>query len=400
MGRDVDAAALEHVGHDGGGRADGFLPDIDGGPGGESAETVMVDDFENLGLFDAFDGLGPFVVVDEDDLLALGLEHHAAVDDAFVASFLEDGVADVFGVDDLLFDILQQVGGVEGYDVAGHEEAHGNALVDHARRGIGVVGRGDDEAAVGFCCSLDGGGNGRVAREDETDTARLQQSELDIFPVPEDDEVAGGDVGGECGGLGGADFDFAVEKARGIAGDEGAFEGADDVFEGGFAVFEFADGVVLVVAFGEVSDGDDTDDGVIGVDDGDGFEVRVFDEEAAHVAQGFSGRDGGCVVEVDVLEGRIEIVDEPWFFEAETVEHVACFFVEFAGAGGLGVEAELPLEVGVGDGGAHGVRVGVAVADDPDGFVFVWHVGYLAINTCCCSLFCGGRSVLRAVRPG
>lgn len=162
-----------------------------------------------------------------------------------------------------------------------------------------------------------------------------------------------------------------MEEAGGIAGDEGAFEGADDVGEGGFAVFEFADGVVLVVAFGQVPNGDDADDGVPAVDDGHGFEVRVFDEEAPHVAQGFSRRDGRRVVEVDVLEGRVEIVDEPWFFEAEAAEHVACLFVEFAGAGRPGVHAELPFEVGVGDGGAHGVRVGVPMADDPDGFLFV-----------------------------
>jgi len=72
FGGGADAVFKIKVGDDGGGAANGIVFEGDGAFGLEVAKTVVVDNFEDLGLFDTVDGLGFFVVVQEDDLLVPG----------------------------------------------------------------------------------------------------------------------------------------------------------------------------------------------------------------------------------------------------------------------------------------------------------------------------------------
>jgi len=63
-----DAVGEELLGDDGAGRSDGFVAEQDGLLRGEGAEAVVIDDFDDLDFAGALDGLGEFVVIDEDEL--------------------------------------------------------------------------------------------------------------------------------------------------------------------------------------------------------------------------------------------------------------------------------------------------------------------------------------------
>ncbi len=89
---ECNALVTVHLGDDGGGGADDAVDEGDGLFGGDVAEAVVVDDFEDAELVDAFDSEGDFVVVDHDDV-DVGLLDEVAfaehADDAFVG--VDDG---------------------------------------------------------------------------------------------------------------------------------------------------------------------------------------------------------------------------------------------------------------------------------------------------------------------
>ena len=112
---------------------------------------MVVDDLHDLGLLEAVDGLGALVVVDEDDVLLVGVDQVGRAHDAGVGAVLvDDGEEAVLRAG---HDLLRVVdGGVDGeaVDLVGGEHlgAHGDGHGDEAGGGVGVVRGGDDGAAA------------------------------------------------------------------------------------------------------------------------------------------------------------------------------------------------------------------------------------------------------------
>jgi len=107
---------LEHSGDDAAGGTHDFVDEADGFFGGEvSAEAVVVDDFENDGIFGTFDGLGKFIVVDQNEL-GFGRIDQVGFGEGsnqFFRAFLQDGKEGLVGLLDFGEDPVHEICGFE-----------------------------------------------------------------------------------------------------------------------------------------------------------------------------------------------------------------------------------------------------------------------------------------------
>ena len=306
-------------------------------------------------------------MVDENDVLLLGGEEVGRADEAHVAAVLvDDGEVAVAGLGHHLARVVD--GGVDAHleDVLGeHLGAHGDGHRDEARRGVGVVGRGDDGAAAAL-----GGGEHlvrdvRAAADHEAARAALHGKALRLVAVGDEHDVAGLD--GVLHHLGrGAHADAAAGDARGgVAEDHLAVQRVDDVGVAGGGLADHAHVKDVHVGVGDVLDRDEALQAVLVVGDAEGVHAGLAHEvpggEQAHLAV-----DAVLPLISGVLDLGRDGRDELGLVEAEVAEHEGRLAVDGAGAARLvdvGV-LDLVLKVRVGNGRADAVRVRMQVSDD------------------------------------
>src|SRR5699024_7579690 len=131
----------------------------------QAADAVVVDDLKDLRLVQPVHGLRRFVVVAQDDLLAVQVEQVAAAHNAAVAAFFVQNreVAVPHAGHDLARVLdggvhaeFQQLG-------AAHKVPYRGGGGDQPRRGVTVVGGGDDAAAFLLRARQDAARHGRPA---------------------------------------------------------------------------------------------------------------------------------------------------------------------------------------------------------------------------------------------
>ena len=371
----LDARLLVDAIDDGAGASHGHEPEPHGTARLEAADAVVVDDLHDLGLLESVYRLGALVVVHEDDVLLLDVEHVGRAHEADVVALLvDDGEEAVARLGHDLLGVVDRGVEAELEDVAlEHLGTHGDGHADESCRGIGVVRRDDDGAAV----TLGGGdhalGHLGAAADDDAAGVALDGELLGLVAVGHEDDVAGED--GVLHHLWrGADPDVALlDAAVGVADDHLAVQGLDDVGVLGLGLRQGAGVEDVHVRVGDVLDGDKADEVLLAVGDAEGVETNLLHEvpcgEEAHLLV-----DARLVLDLDVLDLRRHRGDEGRLREPEVLEHEGRLAVDGTSATGL-VDGliNLVLEVGVGDGRADAVCVRVKVSNDVDLADCLWH---------------------------
>ena len=368
-----DIVTEEAVGDDGAGGADGFVPEQDGLLGGKGTDAMVVDDLDDLDFFGTLNGLGKFVVVDEDELAVDGLEEVGLGQDADgLAAGVEHGENKIAGGGGFV------ANGGEGGVFAEAEEflvqdvADGDGGAAEGGGGGGVVGAGDD-ADVFLLGGLDGlGFDGDAAGDDEDADAFADGDVLDIPAVADDDGEFFRGIAVEAVGEGfeahGADHEDEILFAVDIeAGDDLAIEGLGEAVDGG----EDLAGMMGVLGGGEkelaeLEQGEQALAFLVLVEDGEDAEVFLV-----HQAEGFDGGGIGTHTEDaalhDVGDLGGDVRDEDGGGDAKGVQDKIDALVGVAAAGGDGfVHAGAAFEFGIADGGADGIRIRVAMTDYQD----------------------------------
>src|SRR5699024_4922885 len=185
------ALFLEHLVEDGGRAAHRHVAEIDGAGGLQAADAVVVDDLQDIGLFQAVHGLGALVMIDEDQLFAVQVQqvaagHHAAV----FAVFVQDGKIAVPHAGHDFARVL--AGGVDAeleQFLGAHEVAHRRGGGGEPPGGVGVVGGGEHGAVFFLRAGQDGAGHRRPAADDDGRRAAVDGAHLGLIPVGDQHQV-------------------------------------------------------------------------------------------------------------------------------------------------------------------------------------------------------------------
>ena len=222
----------------------------------------------------------------------------------------------------------------------------------------------------------------RAVADDDAAHAGLDGEALGLVAVGDQDDVAGLDVALHHLRRG-SDADAALlDAALRVAGHHLAVQGVEDVGVARLAAGEDRGVEDVHVGAGDVLDGDQALDVVVGVGDDQGVDLGLLDEVPRDV-EARLGVDAGLVLEADVLDLRGDARDERGLVEAEVPEGELRLAVDRAGATCL-VDGlvDLVLEIGVADCGTDRVRVRMQVAYDVYLADCVWHVHSLVRIGC------------------
>ena len=126
------------------------------------------------------------------------------------------------------------------------------------------------------------------------------------------------------------------------------------------------------ITFGEVADGNDTDEVAVGVGYGHGLQFALT-HDFAEVTERIVLTDDGFAFKRNVLDARIQIGKEQRLRDFEIFQRVFGLVVDFAATGRHGIDAASLFEVRVADCRANRIRVGIAMPDDVNWFIAAFH---------------------------
>ena len=172
----------------------------------------MIDDLGNRDLLRARDGLRDFVVVDQDEAGADGLEQVALGQDALERAVVVGDEQRVGGAGGKFLARVGEPGvGADGGELAVDDAIHrGRRADDPGGRG-GVVGAADEADALGLGEFDDLGFDLEVAGDDEGADAEFDGALLNVAAVADDDERL---IGGDFLALGNAPERTDVHRAE------------------------------------------------------------------------------------------------------------------------------------------------------------------------------------------
>ena len=175
---------------------------------------MVVDDFQNFRLIQPVHGLGALVVIHQNDLLAVYVQQVAAADHtAVLAVFVQNGeVAVAHARHDLLRVLHGRVYAEFQQAVGAHKVAHGRGSRHQTAGGVGVVGRGQNVAALFLGARHNGARYSRAAADDQRRRAAVNGAHLGFVPVGYQHQIAGLDQLLHNFGAG-ADADVAFRDA-------------------------------------------------------------------------------------------------------------------------------------------------------------------------------------------
>ncbi|MPM58776.1 hypothetical protein SDC9_105609 [bioreactor metagenome] len=143
--RGHQAPVLIHPRHNGGGAAHRLVSHVDGIPGLDVRQTVVVDDFQNLRLFQSPDGLSRFIVVHQNHPLARRAQQVEAGQGPHHLFFLvQNGITAEAAFQNRLPHVVDIIVQMEAYKVFCFTDAvHRQGKADQPHRAVGVIGRGN-----------------------------------------------------------------------------------------------------------------------------------------------------------------------------------------------------------------------------------------------------------------
>ena len=220
----------------------------------------MVDDLPDIRRLNALDGLGPLVVIHQDDMFSLGSQQVPAGDHAQIFSVrIQDREITVTLVGHDVPNIIDGILIGETDDIFhGHKIADGHGLVDQSCRGVCIIGRGDHRAAPFLGQLPDGQGNTRALADNDAACLHLNGAELGFVPVSQDHQVMLFNIILHQIRICGGDQDLSLIKiCIRVSHHNAALQGIQDVGILGIGLGDDAAVIQVHVGFGDISDGDD-----------------------------------------------------------------------------------------------------------------------------------------------
>ena len=144
--RGQNALFLIHTGNDGIGRAHRLIADIDRIGGLDIRQAVVIDDLQNIRLFQAGNGLGSFVMVHQHHPFSPGTEQMIPGQKAYyLFAFIQNRIAGMTVLQHLLPDLVHPVFQMEGNDtVSTANTTDGGRLEDHPGSTVSIEGGGNN----------------------------------------------------------------------------------------------------------------------------------------------------------------------------------------------------------------------------------------------------------------
>ena len=183
------ALLAEHLVQNGGCAAHRHIAEVDRPGSLQIADAVMVDDLQNIGFFQAVHSLLAFVVVHQNQLLAVQVQQVTAADHAAVLAVLVQNreVAVAHAGHDLAGVLNGRVYAEFQKLLSAHKVAHRRGGGDEPRGSVGVVGGGQDGAALLLGAGHDGAGHCRAAADDDGPGTAVDGAHLRLVPVGDQD---------------------------------------------------------------------------------------------------------------------------------------------------------------------------------------------------------------------
>ena len=336
LGRNLHAGLGVGAVDDRAGAAHGLGAVVDGRVCLDGANAVVVEDLHDLGLVKAVNRLGALGVVDENDVLALDVDEVGRAHQAKVGAVLVDNGEEA--VARLCHDLARVVHGRVDRELqdslAEHLGAHRHGHADKASGGKGVVRRGDDGATVALGRGDDALGHVGATADDQAAGVALHGELLRLVAVGDKHDVASLD--GVLHHLRrGAHAHVALgDAAVGVAQEQLAVEGLDDVLVGGLGFGEHGGVEDVHVRVGDVLHRDEALEVLVLIGDAERVHLGVLHHvpcgEEAHLCV-----DAGLLLHHDVLDLRRHRGDERRLVKAKVLEHKRGLAVERPRAPGL-----------------------------------------------------------------
>ena len=330
---------------------------------------MVVDDLQNIRLLQPVDGLRALVVVDQNQLLAVQVQEVTSADDAAVLTvFVQNREIAVADVRHDLFRVINRRIDAEFLQVVGaHEVPHRRGGGDETPGRVGVVGRGEDGAALFLCAGDDGAGHRRAAADDNGLCAAVDSAHLRLVPVGDEDNVAGLDEFLHDFGAGANADIAAVDAGVGRADDQLGFERLQNVRAAGVCGGQHGRVKQIHVGIGNILDRDQTLQLVLIVHNAEGVDLDIAHQVpgGAHAHFAVNAR---LFADVNVFDLGADISAQARRLHAEMLQNKAGLAVDMPGAARLvqAVEAAPVFQPRIRQRRADRVCIGVLVADDVD----------------------------------
>ena len=223
---------------------------------------MVVDNLNDFGVFNAFNRLPAFVVVDEDNLFAFGQHDFIRADNADKFIVFDDGITAVTVLVHDALNVAEQIHRSETHGIGLHDSANGHALINQPADGVRVIRRHQNENSALFGFVQNFGINAAVLRDDEAGDCTVEELEQSFRASVADDNNV----------LFVEDTDCRKSTARrdnDVAFNQFVFVAADQNFRfGGLNYVAITDAHVNQtlqaefeeISFGKVADRNDTDE--------------------------------------------------------------------------------------------------------------------------------------------
>ena len=367
--RDGHAVFIVHLGDDGGGAAHRLVAEVHRAAGLQTADAVVVDDLQNLGLIEALHRLCGLVVVHQNDAALAQVDDVAAADHtAILAVCIQNGEIPVAHLCHHAGDVCHRGDEGELHDIVpGHVIGDGRALADELCRRVGIAGGAHDGYAGLGGNVLDGAAHLCAVADDDERSFLLDGAELAFVAVGQDDDITLFHAAFQHFRGGGANADVSGGALRVLAAHHhGSAQRFQNIAVTGAALGKDAGIEQVHVGGGDILHRDDTLQFVILAGHRKGVDLLVA-HDLPRLAQAGGAGDAGHLPVIHVPDFRVDIGAHPGRRDPELFQHKFRFLIHFARTPGLADQITgLVFQLCIGNGRADGVGVRVAMPDDND----------------------------------
>ena len=374
--RDGHAVFIVHLGDDGGGAAHRLVAEVHRAAGLQTADAVVVDDLQDLGLIKALHRLCGFVVVHQNDAALAQVDDVAAADHAAVLTVcVQNGEIPVAHLCHHAGDVCHRADEGEFNDIVpGHVIGDGCTLTDELCRRIGIAGGAHDGYAGLGGDMLDGAAYLCAVADDDERSFLLDGAELAFVAVGQDDDIALFHAAFQHfrGGCANADVTGGAHCVL-AAHHHGSAQCFQNIAVAGAALGKDAGVEQIHVGGGDILHRDDALQFVLLAGHGKGVDLLVA-HDLPRLAQAGRAGDAGDLPVIHVPDFRVDIGAHPGRRDPELFQHEFCFLIHLARTPGFADQITgLVFQLCIGNGRADGVGVRVAMPDDHDFVGCFWH---------------------------
>ena len=324
----------------------------------------MVDNRDNIRLFQTGNGLALLVVINQHNALAPRPQQMIAAqraDDLLV--LVQHGIGAVAALQHRLAHVVDEVVEVKQHDPRMLGNAlHRNRLINHPCRAVSVAGRGDNARLAGQTEVLF---RQRALADNDTRCADFQRLVHHVLLLPADDDAAAVDALQAFAGCRQSNHDFAgngVERIL-LVVDDMPFERGQKVENRHVTDFGLRD--ALHVLFGNAARGQHPVERAILVRDRHCRQIFILAQHCPRVADRNTCAERWRTVVVNIAHLCADIGEQRRRLKAEAVEQELRLVVRCALHGGdIGIVAQRIMQRRKRHGGHHGIGIRIAVSAD------------------------------------